>query len=500
MYFTFACPHCGKKLKVREEAAGRKAGCPYCKASVVVPSPPAPSEPTEDDLLKSLQGIGETQQSAKVAGRARRQKQAPPSGRKSAGVTGAERTDVSITRSALLGTAIAAAFLVAVFLFGRLPVIGYLSELFFQRGWVPFALALFMGWSIAILMLKYGKLKRQRASMLFDLLPSDIAEEITDDNVDKFVANIHGLPVEPGESFLVSRVLRGLEHFRVRKSNPEVASMLASHSEIDANAVQSSYTLLNVFIWAIPILGFIGTVIGIGAAVGAFSGSLEAAQDISVLKQSLNQVTGGLATAFDTTLVALVMSIFVMFPSSSLQKAEEDLLNWVDEYCNENLLKRLNDGGDLADVQDTTKIRKAFDAALAPHHAELRAWGEKFQSIGTALTQQVAEGWGQINRRIEERQTETLEQIKDLDAMAAAFLQTMTRLAEQTEAVHQQAAGSMGRSAESMTAYCTALGQGIAGLNDVLGKLGEKQVVVHTQPRRGWFFRRNSKKSPQQEP
>jgi hypothetical protein len=73
--------------------------------------------------------------------------------------------------------------------------------------------------------------------------------------------------------------------------------------------VQSSYTLSNVFIWAIPILGFIGTVIGIGQAVGAFSGSLDQAQDISLLKKSLNDVTGGLATAFDTTLHATSYTI-----------------------------------------------------------------------------------------------------------------------------------------------------------------------------------------------
>ena len=532
MYFTFACPHCGKKLKVREEAAGRKAGCPYCKTSVVVPTPPAPSQ---EEVMESLKGIGETQQTEKVAGRARRKKEAEPPARKSAATTGAERTDVSMVQTGVLGLIASVLFYVVLFVcWGAWLVVFpapkapsqespaeaasaeegaaeapaeevaiaeeappgfYPGELFVHRGWVPFVLVFLMSWSMAILVMKYGKLKRQRASMLFDLLPSDIAEEITDDTVDKFVANIHDLPVEPGESFLVSRVLRGLEHFRVRKSNPEVASMLASHSEIDANAVQSSYTLLNVFIWAIPILGFIGTVIGISAAVGGFSGGLESAQDISALKDSLNSVTGGLATAFDTTLIALVMSIFVMFPSSSLQKAEEDLLNWVDEYCNENLLKRLNDGGDLAAAQDTTKIRKAFDAALTPHHAELRALTEKLQSIGSTLTDQVADGWGRINERVAARQTETLEQIKDLDAMAAAFLRMMTSLAQQTEAVHQQAAGAMTQSAEALGGYCTAMAEGISRLNDVLGELGEKQVVVQTAPRRGWFFRRNAKKS-----
>ena len=75
MYFTFACPHCNKKLKVREEAAGRKASCPYCKTSVVVPRPPATSE--ADQAVAALRGIGETAQTDKLAGRARR-KTPPP--------------------------------------------------------------------------------------------------------------------------------------------------------------------------------------------------------------------------------------------------------------------------------------------------------------------------------------------------------------------------------------------------------------------------------------
>jgi len=57
----------------------------------------------------------------------------------------------------------------------------------------------------------------------------------------------------------------------------------------------------------------------------------------------LGQVTGGLSEAFDTTLVSLIFSLFVMFPTSVMQKNEEDLLNKVDEYCNEYFLKRLRE-------------------------------------------------------------------------------------------------------------------------------------------------------------
>ena len=66
----------------------------------------------------------------------------------------------------------------------------------------------------------------------------------------------------------------------------------------------------------------------------------------------------------------------------------------------------------------------------------------------------------------------------------------LVQLAEKTEAVHQKAAGSMSQSAESLQSYCTALRQGLEGLNRVLADLGEKQVVLQAPPRRRWFSRR----------
>ena len=65
------------------------------------------------------------------------------------------------------------------------------------------------------------------------MLPTEVAEEITIDSLDRFVENIRGLPVAV-ESFLINRVLRGIEHFRVRKSAAEMATMMESQSAIDA--------------------------------------------------------------------------------------------------------------------------------------------------------------------------------------------------------------------------------------------------------------------------
>mgnify|MGYP001170336732 FL=1 len=179
--------------------------------------------------------------------------------------------------------------------------------------------------------------------MQFKLLPEEISQDIREDNLREFYAHVKKLGFDPKQSFLLTRILRGIEHFSVRKNHTETADMLKSQSEIDATMVDSSYVLIKVFIWAIPILGFIGTVLGISEAVSSFGGEMGAAADIEVIKEQLGQVTGGLSEAFDTTMVSRIFSLFVMFPTSVMQKNEEDLLNKVDEYCNEYFLKRLRE-------------------------------------------------------------------------------------------------------------------------------------------------------------
>jgi hypothetical protein len=61
------------------------------------------------------------------------------------------------------------------------------------------------------------------------------------------------------------------------------------------------------------------------------------------MRDSIESVTGGLGVAFDTTLLALVMSILIMFPSSALQRLEESFLGEVDDYCAEHVVRRLAD-------------------------------------------------------------------------------------------------------------------------------------------------------------
>jgi DNA-directed RNA polymerase subunit RPC12/RpoP len=441
MYFNFACSECGKNLKVREENAGRKARCPYCHATVVVPETPAPeSESTGKGVPKIDVGSVTSTLPAK------RKPAGKKSGRKQSSQSAVtDGTNVSMLKTALVGLALTAAFYVLVFPFYLAGT--YFGDLFYQRGWVTPTEAFLMFWSVAILIFKFQKLKRQREAMLFDALPESLSPEITVSTLDKFTSHVRELPVDPGESFLIQRVLRGLEHFRVRKNAAEVASMMGSQSEIDGAAVDSSYSLLNVFIWAIPILGFIGTVQGLGGAVGELSASLEGAESVDQIKEVLQNITGGLGTAFDTTLVALIMSVMLKFPASSMQKAEEDVLNSVDEYCNENLIRRLNDGGAAGrDAEPNTAVVQELIAAVGK----------------------------QMNELVAQHQKATLE------------------LSERTANVQNEVVKSMRTTNDSLQKYVAGIQGGIGALNNVLESLGEKRVVIQTQPaKRGWFGRRN---------
>jgi hypothetical protein len=311
--------------------------------------------------------------------------------------------------------------------------------------------------------------------------------------------------------------------------------------------VASSYTIVKVFIWALPIMGFIGTVMGVSGAVASLAGSLESASDISAVKESLKEVFGGLGVAFDTTLLALVLSLMVKIPQSALQKSEDDLVTWVDEYCNENLLKRLNDGreggaerGAGGPAGDTDVFRKAVEEAMAAHQAELESWSKRLEAIGTKLTSQVADSWKQINTQMQTRlsdygaelhrqqeqaatdllkqyeqrlaelreqheadeaqrktqQDQWQSQMAEMGQLAGKIEQSLAGLADRAETIHSDMATSINGTGQALQGHFAGLERGLTSLSGVLERLGEQQVVVQQveKPRRGWFGRNNSRR------
>ena len=234
-----------------------------------------------------------------------------------------------------------------------MPVIRneYLQQLFSGR--ISETIFALIFWSLFLILFKWGQYRQQnRAYAAFrnQLLHDSLSKGIFVKNVDERIHEISQFMQEQKvkkfqNSIIFRRVRRTLRHLKAIPKKEEITSILNYQAEIDYNRMQSGYTLLSVFIWAIPILGFIGTVFGIGQSIGEFSDFIRSTDrtDLNAqMRSALGGVTSGLSVAFSTTFIALVGVVPVMILSSSLRKREEDLLLSVEEYCLEDLLPNLH--------------------------------------------------------------------------------------------------------------------------------------------------------------
>jgi biopolymer transport protein ExbB/TolQ len=126
-----------------------------------------------------------------------------------------------------------------------------------------------------------------------------------------------------------------LMQFQTSKSMEQTLNMLNAQLEIRNNIIDLNYNIIRYLSWLIPTLGFIGTVVGIANAL-AYAGKVNGQGATFVA-----ELTQKLALAFDTTLVALVMSAVVVFLTHIIQGKEENNLTQVGQYCLDNLINKL---------------------------------------------------------------------------------------------------------------------------------------------------------------
>jgi biopolymer transport protein ExbB/TolQ len=347
---------------------------------------------------------------------------------------------------------------------GTAPVdtMDYLHDLFLERTWVNYMETFFFFWAVALLYLKGQKLRHQKDAMLLDVLPAEIASEINRENVGHFIDHLYGLPARLRDSLMVNRIRKGLELFEVRQSNGEVSNMMSAQSNIDSSRIGGSYSLVKVFLWAIPILGFIGTVLGLSVAIGSID--LSDMTDMEKVMKSFGSVTSGLGTAFDTTLLGLVLAMFLNFPMSAVSKSEDDNLNNIDAFCNEVLLPRLNDGGGVAGG-DSNGLMDTLVKAVASSQKE-------FLVDLNSLSKQIK------------------EQADNLDKRAAAHQQRVdAEFATALNRMRDDLTNAVKDSVKTTTDYTRALSSGIQSLNTLLSELGGKQILIHQVKKKGWFSR-----------
>ena len=235
---------------------------------------------------------------------------------------------------------------------------------------------------MAALLLKLLDVAGQYPRLAEPLLGPKLRGGQTDENFDALLARLDRLPQARQGDYLVRRLRETLEYVRRHGSADSLFDQLKYLAEVDADRVHASHALIRVVIWAIPILGFLGTVVGITIAIANLSPD--------ALENSLPAVTAGLGVAFDTTALALTLSMILMFTQFGIDRAESRLLDQVDQRANDELEGRFQQSptgpdGHLLAVQRMAETVLRTSEQLVQRQAEL--WTRSMEAASVRWTQ-----------------------------------------------------------------------------------------------------------------
>jgi len=163
--------------------------------------------------------------------------------------------------------------------------------------------------------------------LLPNILNNDSSHLLTEKDLEMELNTTRSQHNISGDNLLYSRLALFLNH-----TEEDIDDTFAIK---EREYMKGSFSLPRFMVWAIPIMGFIGTVWGISNGIAHFSEAMTSTNSVTdvsaMLKESLPLVTSSLATAFDTTLLALLLSIPLMMFMLSLEKKEEAYLLNLDE-------------------------------------------------------------------------------------------------------------------------------------------------------------------------
>jgi biopolymer transport protein ExbB/TolQ len=191
-----------------------------------------------------------------------------------------------------------------------------------------------------------------------------------------------------GAAFLVRRLREALDFVSRTGSADGLEDHLKYLSDVDAARAARSYGLVRFIVWAIPIMGFLGTVIGITVAIANLS---------PTQLENISGVVAGLGTAFDTTATALGLSMVLMFVQFLVDRSEQSLLAEVDVVAWETLAGRFQSGptagnASLLGVIDHAgnTLRVSLEKSI---HSVLAAWTESLTSAQAGLLAEHEDRW-----------------------------------------------------------------------------------------------------------
>lgn len=229
-----------------------------------------------------------------------------------------------------------------------------------------------------------------------ELKPSAFDSDTVGARVDAWLSHLSSLGRVERNSQIVSRIEEILVRQKRRGSSKLLNEDLRETADRDADASHDSLQLVRIIVWAIPMLGFLGTVIGITQTLGGL--------DFTDAQNAVDRLKAGLYVAFDTTALGLVLSviaIFLQFPvEKKLNRLSQDLDARASAVLSGSFIEEASANEPLLAIAEMNRAVLASVSKLVETQAEL--WKRTVDSAHEHWTDIVGSAGDQIQSALAE--------------------------------------------------------------------------------------------------
>lgn len=175
---------------------------------------------------------------------------------------------------------------------------------------------------------KLKLINRERRAFKMGLIPTSEKHVFMAEDINNLKFKL--IEFEKKEKFILSDLLKkACTKFRSSSSLSELIDIVSIQIEVSQEKAEGEQSIIRYLTWVIPSIGFVGTVIGISQAL------------IIANSGDMDKITQLLGVAFDTTLVALVLSIIIMWFVHQLQEETDRFHSDLKEFVIENLINKI---------------------------------------------------------------------------------------------------------------------------------------------------------------
>lgn len=187
-------------------------------------------------------------------------------------------------------------------------------------------------WAILILGYKAILIRRERQLLEREMIHVPEGIKLLPEDAKDYARQLEALPPEEKPMLVVRALQRTLDRFAATRSIRDSAETSKAVCDSEADRLDSGLAMIRYIAWAIPAIGFIGTVRHIGDAL------LQAHKAVT---GDISGVTSGLGIAFNATFLALSLTLVLMFFLHQLQQRQEQFVHDTDHWIDQHLIRHM---------------------------------------------------------------------------------------------------------------------------------------------------------------